>query len=176
MIKLARKIRLLLRVGVRKLWKLWYKLVTLKSSPRRIAGGFAVGLFIAYTPTFGFQTALAVGLAALLRVNAMSAVVGVWVTNHFTAIPIYYFCYRVGGLVTGSYPLDDPEVFGSLGALLKAGPQVLWTEFVGGVVVGLITCVPAYFLMLWGVVRYRRVRLGRKAKKMRSKMGGGEEG
>lgn len=170
---LKKRLRLGLRLGWRKLRKLWYKLVTLKSSPRRIAAGFALGMFLGFTPTFGIQTLLAIGLAALLRVNVVSTVVAAYITNVFTVVPIYWICYKVGRFLLGTAPLDNPEaVFGSYSALLAAGGEVIWTEFVGSVVVGLVLGVPVYFLVLWGVTKYRTVKTERRIKKMRNKIEG----
>lgn len=173
---LKKRIRLGLRVGWRKLRQLWYKLVTLKSSPRKIAAGVALGLFLACTPTFGFQTVLAIGLAALLRVNVVATVVSVYVTNFFTVIPIYWFCYKVGRFILGSDPLQNPEqVFSSFSALMGAGWEVIWTEFVGSIVVGLPAGLISYFFMLWAVVRYRTAKTGRRIEKMRDKIEGREK-
>jgi len=152
------------------LGKLWYKLVTLKSSPRKIAAGLAVGIFLAYTPTFGFQTILAIGCATLLRINPVSTVVGVYLTNIFTVAPIYALCYSVGRYLIGSEPLQNPAQFNSWVTFLKAGPRVIYTELIGGLVVGIITAIPAYFLALLGIVRYRRVRLNRRIERMRRRI------
>ncbi|MFO8006844.1 MAG: DUF2062 domain-containing protein [Candidatus Brocadiia bacterium] len=60
------------------------------------ANGLALGLFIAFTPTIPFQMALAAGGAVLLKVNLPAAIVGVWVTNPLTAVPIYLSANRLG--------------------------------------------------------------------------------
>ncbi len=61
-----------------------------------VASGIALGLFIAFTPTIPFQMFLAATLAVLLRINVPAAVVGVWVTNPVTALPIYVTASRLG--------------------------------------------------------------------------------
>ncbi|MFO7955526.1 MAG: DUF2062 domain-containing protein [Candidatus Brocadiia bacterium] len=63
---------------------------------RAVANGLALGLFIAFTPTIPFQMLLAVAGAVVLKVNLPAAVVGVWVTNPFTAVPIYLTANRLG--------------------------------------------------------------------------------
>jgi uncharacterized protein (DUF2062 family) len=158
------------------LGKLWYKLVTLKRSPRKIAAGFAVGIFLSYTPTFGFQTVLAIGCATLLRINPVSAVVGVYLTNVFTVAPIYALCYNLGSRLLGSVPLQNPEQFKSWLTFLKLGPRVIGTEFLGGLLMGILTVAPAYFLALFGVIRYRRARLNRRIENMRKRIAGSRAG
>lgn len=158
---------------VRGFRKLWYKLVTLKSSPRKIAAGFALGIFVSYTPTFGFQVVLSLALAALLRVNPIAAVLSVQLTNLFTVFPIYAACYGLGRSILGGRSFVGTEVFESFWAFIKAGPVVMATEFVGGLVFGIVTAVPSYFLVLFGVIRYRRARLNRRIRAMEKRMAEG---
>jgi len=154
--------------------KLWYRLVTLKSSPRKIALGFAVGVFLSYTPTFGFQTVLALSVATLLRVNPIATVVGTYVTNFFTVGPIYLLCYQVGrfvlGMQSGNADMSQTDAGWSILRLAKAGLGWLGIEMLGAAILGVITAVPAYFLSLFGVIRYRTARLNRRIKKMRRRL------
>lgn len=162
-----------------KLAKLWYKLVTLKSSPRKIALGFALGIFLSFTPTLGFQTALALGLATLLRVNPISAAAGVYLTNIFTAWPLYALCYNVGSWVAGVEPHLGPLVpqthagWGLFAHFTKLGLKWIAVEFLGAIIVGGISAVPAYFLALFAIVRYRTARLNRRIQRVRARMAQG---
>ncbi len=61
-----------------------------------IAGGLAVGTFIALTPTIGVQMVLATMAAYLLRVNIPTALVACWITNPLTAPVIYLLQYQLG--------------------------------------------------------------------------------
>ena len=118
---------------------------------------------------------LAVSLAALLRVNPISAVIGTYVTNVFTGWPLYFLCYKVGSAVLG-VSISAPEGIregGLLPGLLRLGKLGLtWmgVEFIGGLIVGAISAVPAYFLSLLAVVRYRRARIARRIARMRQRM------
>ena len=163
----------MLRKIVHQIARLWYKLVTLRSSPKKIAAGLAIGVFISFTPTFGFQTVLAIGCAALFKVNPVSTVMGVYLTNPFTFVPVYALCYSVGRRILGMEPLHSPAiVFKSLPALLTHGPQILVGVLIGGVVLGLLAGPLAYFLALFAVVRYRVARLNRRIEKMRRRIAG----
>ena len=57
------------------------RFVRLRGLPEEIAKGVALGIFIGMTPTFGFQMAIALLFAYLLRENRLAAILGVWVTN-----------------------------------------------------------------------------------------------
>jgi len=157
-----------------KLARVWYRLVTLRSSPRKIALGFALGIFLSYTPTFGFQMALAAGLAALLRVNPISALAGVQLTNVFTVVPIYIFCYKVGAWIVGHDvaahpPPPGPEAWAIL-QILKKGGEYAFYEFIGAMVIGPISAIVAYFVMYWSVAKYRAARVALEVKKMSQRM------
>jgi hypothetical protein len=154
-----------------KLARLWYKLVTLKSSPRKIALGFALGVFIAHTPTLGLQTVLALSLAALLKVNPVSATLGVYVSNPFS----YALCYRVGAWMVGMSPgegldLTGDGFFWAVLALGKTGLTWMWVEFMGALVVGTLTALIAYFAALFATVRYRSARANRHMKEMKERL------
>jgi hypothetical protein len=73
--------------------------------PHRLALGIAIGIFVAITPTVGFQMALAVFLAWLLGANKVVGVPIVWITNPATMIPIYYYCYVVGRFILRHEPV-----------------------------------------------------------------------
>jgi len=67
-------------------------------APQRnaVARGLALGLFIAFTPTIPFQMLLAATGAFLLKADLPAAIVGVWVTNPLTAVPIYLAANKLG--------------------------------------------------------------------------------
>lgn len=165
----------MLRKLYQKLYAVWYRLVTLRSSPRKVAGGLALGIFVSLTPTFGVQMAIVVAVAALLRVNAASALVGVYLTNVVTVWPLYVLCYRVGRVVVGGTPADE-VVFSRAGGiyrLLELGQRglvLIGTELIGAVIVGTLAAPCVYFLTLFGVVRYRRARLNRRIRRMRRRL------
>lgn len=72
------------------------RFVRLRGLPEEIAKGVALGIFIGMTPTFGFQMAIAIFFAYILRENRLAAVLGVWITNPVTAPFIYAAEYEIG--------------------------------------------------------------------------------
>lgn len=79
--------------------KLWHL------NRRSVAGGVALGLFVAYIPAPG-QMLIAAALAILIRVNLPLSVMGVWVTNPLTIPPMFYFAYLVGAWIL-NIPADE---------------------------------------------------------------------
>ena len=134
----------------------WLKFRRLQDDPRKIAGGMALGIFIAFTPTIPFHMVGALTLAALLRVSPVSAFLGIQICNPLTIPAIYLAAYKVGQfLLYRGKPLVFPETFS-----FKAWVDVLWQGGValqvGGVILAIPPAIVSYFLTLWIVQRYRR--------------------
>ena len=140
-------------------------LVTLRGSSRAIAGGVAIGTFVAFTPTSGFQMILAAFLATLLGANRPAAVLPVWITNPVTTVPGFLLTYRVGCMLwPGSTQAHvrarlaaAVQRMGEHGALelgdqarefLKPGVGIFVPLAIGGIVVGLVAAVTAYIVSL----------------------------
>lgn len=109
-----------------------------------MAAGLVLGLFIAFTPTIPFQTLPAATAACLWKANLPATVIGVWVTNPLTALPIYLTANRLGrhllqdswllGLVHEvSVPVGRAQGFFNhavylwTGSLAMGGLAALWT-------------------------------------------------
>jgi len=65
-------------------------------TPHRIALGAGVAMLVAFSPTVGFQTVIAIALATLLRANKVVCIPIVWITNPLTILPIYGACWDLG--------------------------------------------------------------------------------
>jgi uncharacterized protein (TIGR03546 family) len=144
-------------------YRLWKnsvtRLLTIHDKPRDIALGMALGLFIAMTPTFGFQMALAVFLATVFKWNKVAALIGVWLTNPLTVIFIYGLCYRVGAFFY-AVPRSQSPPTGSLpnsvyDLLLKA-PDFLIALTIGSIVIGLPLAVVGYLVTHAAVYKYQQ--------------------
>ncbi|MFZ5448822.1 MAG: DUF2062 domain-containing protein [Thermodesulfobacteriota bacterium] len=134
----------------------WLKFLRLQDDPRQIAGGAALGVFIAFTPTIPFHTVGALTLAALLRVSPVATFLCIQICNPLTIPPIYIAAYKVGQfLLYRGKPLIFPETFS-----FEAWLRVLWEGGlalqVGGVIIAIPPAIVAYFLTLWIVRRHRR--------------------
>lgn len=150
-------------------------------TPHRIALGVAIAMFVAFTPTIGLQMVLAVAIAAALRANKAVCIPIVWVTNPFTAVPIYSFCWMIGArllnvgnganihavvermsavaTIPGWSHLVQWSFWSSVLSLLLELSTELW---LGCGIVGLVSGGVLYVLTRWGLTTYRRRRAGRK--------------
>ena len=76
------------------------RLIRSPGAPREVAGGLAVGVFVAMVPVM--QTAIALGSVEILRritgikLSRLAAAAGVWLTNPLTAAPLYGVAYVLG--------------------------------------------------------------------------------
>lgn len=75
-------------------------------SPHRLALGFAVGIWVAFTPTYGIQLVLIPFMAWCLGGNKTIGLIPVWITNPLTIVPIYYYSYIIGAYALGQDPKD----------------------------------------------------------------------
>lgn len=125
-----------------KVKKLFVNLIKSHSSTPEVADGLAVGIFVAFLPIMGIQMLVAFGLSELLRKNVIAAMLAVWITNPFTAVPIYLFNLWVGNWFYNE-PISLSELYIvmkslDLNHILNAGKDILIPLWLGSVVVGLI--------------------------------------
>ena len=155
-------------------------LVRLRRSPRAIAGGFALGTFIAMTPTFGIQLGIAILLATFMNVTRPAAMLAVWVSNVATIAPIYTFNYGVGKMFCGGpdvkvvyatfldvaaklVKFEIWEMFDQFEVVMGLGREIVIPLVVGSILVGLVCGFIAYLLsmvLLQIVLVYYRRRKG----------------
>ncbi len=82
-----------------------HTLITIHSSPRAIAAGTAVGVYVSFTPFMGAQTVISVALASIFGSNRLAAAIGV---NLHTPIlwtwpAVYAIEYKFGQWMLGSH-------------------------------------------------------------------------
>ena len=153
-------------------------LVRLRRSPRAIAGGFALGTFVAFTPTMGIQIFIVMFLATILNMNRPAAFVTVWITNIATVAPIYTFNYWVGSLfwegpsVTEVYRtfldltaklarMDLWDIMEQFRVVRSLGQEIILPLIIGSVIAGVIAAVLVY-LASFGLISYLGIRRNRK--------------
>lgn len=134
------------------------EVISSKDAPKKIAVSFAVGVFLGMSPLLGLHTVLGFAAAWLLRLNKFVTIVGVYITNPWTIVPIYTFATWVGARMLGMEGVipvikwDDMTLF-SLMCDLK---PLLPAFFVGTVFVGIVSGLIGYFVVHYAVVRKRR--------------------
>jgi len=73
-----------------------YSVLHVDDTPHSIALGIALGIFVAWTPTLGFQMLLVLLLTAIFHANGRVALPFVWISNPFTFFIIYFPNFWLG--------------------------------------------------------------------------------
>ncbi|WP_437186004.1 DUF2062 domain-containing protein [Planctomicrobium sp. SH668] len=133
----------------------------LDDSPHSIALGTAIGVFVGITPTGGFQMALVLLIAfctkKFFRFNRIAGLIGVYISNPLTTIPLCWYSYRIGTLF---YPnkttwLEFKEMFhfasisDSCSSLKLIIVNVGLPLAVGSVILGAIFAIVSYPVVLY---------------------------
>jgi uncharacterized protein (DUF2062 family) len=126
----------------------------------RLALSLAVGVFISFTPFYGLQTLLAVGVAVPCRLNRAATVAGAWLNLPWFAPLVYASALRFGTLLvpdpsgtrgvwlTQMLTRPDSLAWSDLPILLDhvSLPLLVGTSVLGSLA-GVITYVVAYRLI-----------------------------
>jgi uncharacterized protein len=137
-----------------------------------IAGGVALGLFVAFTPTIPLQILLCVAGALLLRVNLPAAFVLSWVVNPLTALPVFYLEHALGAWLLGFFDLGDwilqhLTTDGRIRRIARHSMQ-LWT---GAMLVASLAAFSGHLAMraIWPQLEALRLRHGNRRERRRAK-------
>ncbi|MBT9290064.1 DUF2062 domain-containing protein [Prosthecodimorpha staleyi] len=132
----------------------WTRLLHLPGSARSVAAGTAIGCFVSFTPFLGGRVVLSAGLASLLRVNPMAAIVGSHVGN-----PLVYPLIFVGAVQLGLWLLGRP----GLGPIaLERLADLALPAAVGLAVAGSLTSLAVYGVVLSAVRAYQEKHKARR--------------
>jgi uncharacterized protein len=139
-----------------KLKKQFKAILSLDSHPGHIAAGFAVGVFISFTPFFGFHTPLAIALAFIFRLNKLTCITGAWVNTPFTMLPVLAVSYKLGRFLRGK-PVIEMTFKGLEWQHIKPYAKSL---LLGSSILGFVAAVTAYFVCYWLVTVFRKKDAG----------------
>ena len=144
-------------------------------SPHAIALGFAIGTFIALSPTFGFQLIPAVLLAIRLRASKIGASISVFLTNPVTIIPIYSFEMLVGDFLLEKWLTPQLGFFSqaiidlNFEILLSLNRDTIITFLTGSFVVSCVGGLVSYFFIKSLVAGVQKTKRELKLKKQRKR-------
>ena len=77
------------------------RLLLLEDTPERIALAFAIGVFFAFSPLLGLHTFLGLIVAFIFGLNRPAVLIGVFINNPWTLVPIYTIATYLGGMLIG---------------------------------------------------------------------------
>jgi len=128
------------------------------------------GIFTGMMPIMPFQMALSVALALIFKGSKITAALGTWISNPLNWYFLYYFSYKLGAWVLGmegysamfttimDMVRSGAESMVIVEKILESGGLMAAAFLVGGVVLGLVTALPSYFVFLYIFKRIRQWR------------------
>ncbi|MEJ2568616.1 MAG: DUF2062 domain-containing protein [candidate division WOR-3 bacterium] len=138
-------------------------MLKINNTPRHIALGVAIGVFIGITPLYGFHTAIVIIMAMLIpRTNKIAILIGSNISVPPTAPFISWFAYEIGRVILGyRYPSIRWTAlnhfhYGNI-------KEILFPLFLGSFILGLILAICSYFLILILLRRFNRRKWKRKS-------------
>ncbi len=127
-------------------------ILSLDSHPGHISAGFAVGVFISFTPFFGLHTLLAIAAAFILRLNKLTCLTGSWINTPITVIPVLGLSYKLGRVLRG-LPAGELHLKGLEWHYLEKYASSL---LLGSSILGFVAAILSYFACYYLVVRFRK--------------------
>jgi hypothetical protein len=131
-------------------------LLHLKETPHRTALAFAVGAFVAFSPTYGLHTLTVLFCAWAFRLNVVALMAGALINNPWTVVPILGATLWTGVQLTG-LPAVPPADWTDLSLMAfyeqikpYAAPFVL-----GGFVLGALGSAVSYPAAYWIITAHR---------------------
>jgi uncharacterized protein (DUF2062 family) len=133
-------------------------LFRLNDSPHRLSAAFALGVFIAFSPTIGLHTVSCLLLAWAFRLSKLVVITAAFINNPWTIVPLYGFCLWLGMKITGGGAAMPHIAWNELSmgnAYLILKPYL--RPFVTGTLVaGVVAAAVSYWALYFAVVRYRK--------------------
>lgn len=139
-------------INTEKLKTRFKTILSLDSHPGHISAGFAVGVFVSFTPFFGLHMVLAIALAFIFRLNKVTCITGSWVNTPFTVAPALIASYNLGRILRGQ-PVQKLTFKGLEWHDLQPYAKSL---LLGSSIIGFCAAVAAYFICYWLVTAFRR--------------------
>jgi uncharacterized protein (DUF2062 family) len=140
------------------------RLLALDDTPERIAGAFALGVFLAFSPLLGLHAFLGITLCFLFGLNRLAMLMGLIINNPWTLVPIYAAGTYLGGLVVGFPSGYNPPSFewralwsGGLWLQLSGQWHILKPMVIGSFILSIFVSAFSYFVTL-RVIRQRRIQ------------------
>jgi uncharacterized protein (DUF2062 family) len=124
----------------------------LQESPQRTALAFAIGVFIAFSPAYGFHTLMVVLCTWLFGLNFVALLTGAFVNNPWTIVPILGASYWTGAIVLGrtdspSFSWHDLSLTGIYEQVLPYAVPFVLGGLILSVIGGLLSYPAAYLLI-----------------------------
>jgi uncharacterized protein (DUF2062 family) len=174
-----------------------HRIRRLPDDPRRIARGVGAGVFISFTPFFGFHFIGAALIAKLTRGNILAALLGTFFGNPLTTPIIAVSSLKFGNWMLGTR-FDDGDHASVAGRFIGAAEDLkhnffaifgrevthwdnlvnFWNDIVlpyliGGFIPGIVAAVICYYLsepLISAYQKHRRKKLKERFEKLKARL------
>jgi uncharacterized protein (DUF2062 family) len=140
------------------------RLLMLEDTPERIARAFALGVFLAFSPLIGLHVLLGFTLPFIFQLNRLAFLLGVFINNPWTLVPIYAAGTYLGSLILGfpagpALPALKWETLWSTDfwACLAGHWAFLKPMILGSFILSILLSASSYFAALY-LIRQQRAR------------------
>ncbi|MEM8744196.1 MAG: DUF2062 domain-containing protein [Pseudomonadota bacterium] len=138
-----------------------HRMRRLRATPYAIAAGCAAGVFAAFTPFLGLHFILAGLIAWIARASILAAALGTFIGNPLTFPFIWFGSYKLGAWMLGiKGDIKDIDLSG--GIFDKSSVDQFWPLVkpmtIGGIPLGLVAAVIAYFVAKKATEAYKEKR------------------
>ena len=150
----------------------YLKFMRLRGSPKSIAGGAAIGAFMAVMPIMPVRTILIIASTAFSRTNTIAAlIVATAISNPFTYIFLYYCAVITGNAITPftlnwervrrviDSVISSTGIGASAQAVASLGLEAIIVLMVGGFALAVPASLITYRLSLHLLVKRKKTRI-----------------
>jgi len=142
-------------------------------SSHKIALGFAVGVFVSFTPYLGLHGLLAILISSVLSASIFAALMGTLIGNPWTFPLFFRWSSKLGHLILYQecVPIKlNANLEGGLKAyfsfenMLHYWKDILYPMTIGGIPLGIAFGFVFYFIIKCHIDKYRAIRVARMEK------------
>jgi uncharacterized protein (TIGR03546 family) len=144
--------------------KMAVRLLRMNNSPREIALGVAIGVFIGILPVYGLHTVLVIIAAIIIRsANKIAIFLGTSISLPPTIPPITWAGYEIGRhILNGEFEPLSWSVFKNI--TLEKAYTLYRPLFLGSVILG-VFCALFFYLIAFFITKKLNLKKGRLRKK-----------
>ncbi len=138
---------------------LFRQILHLREPPHRTALAFAIGVFIGFSPTYGFHMILVAFCTWAFGLNFVALMAGAFLNNPWTVVPILGATFWTGARIlgeTGLPPFSWNDL--SFSGIYHQVMPYAWPFFVGGTVLSVIGALVSYPVAYYLLFKYRDAR------------------
>ncbi len=142
----------------------YLRLFRIKTTPHSLALGLSIGVLVGFLPTLPIQSIWAVGLAFLVGGSKLAAMLGTWVANPITFVPMIVLNAEIGDLLLPGLHVSDSISTITMHNVFSLGVDFLIAVFTGGLALG----IPAGFFTY--IFTFRAARIAKKRRLERARV------